>query len=87
MPYHTFTLPEEKTLRVVIRGIARAKKSWKIWISNLPKRPGRSSSSDSSLAFNRILDDLRYDGRNHLLDYVLNNNRKRYAGEGCSSHT
>lgn len=49
---------------------------------NPPKTAGRPSTSKFSVSCNRISDDLRYDGLNHLLTYVPNNKR-RCAGEGC----
>lgn len=51
----------------------------------LPKGLGRPSISKSSITLNRVSDNLRYDGRDHLLVPTQNKKRKRCAGEGCSS--
>lgn len=50
-----------------------------------PKGPGRPATSRSSVTLNRVSDDLRYDGRNHLLVPNENKKRRRCAAEGCSS--
>lgn len=55
--------------------------------SNAPKHGGRPSSSKFSVSLNRISDDLRYDGNNHLLISIPNNKRRRCTGEGCISST
>lgn len=51
----------------------------------LPKGGGKPATSRSSVTLNRISDDLRYDGRNHLLVPNEGRKRRRCAGEGCSS--
>ncbi|KAL4125910.1 hypothetical protein QTP88_010147 [Uroleucon formosanum] len=50
-----------------------------------PKVGGRPSTSMSSVSCNRISDDIRYDGKNHLIIPTPEKKRKRCAGEGCSS--
>ncbi|KAJ8935787.1 hypothetical protein NQ314_012637 [Rhamnusium bicolor] len=47
------------------------------------KPVGRPRTSKTSLSLNKISDDVRYDGINHLV--VETPDRKRCAGEGCSS--
>lgn len=54
---------------------------------NPPKSSGRISVSKSSISLNRISDDVRYDGKNHLLILIPDKKRRRCAGEGCSSST
>lgn len=51
-----------------------------------PRGPGRPAISTMSLSFNRVSDEFRYDGLNHLVTSTPNRKRKRCAGEGCSSH-
>jgi hypothetical protein len=46
---------------------------------------GRPSTSKSSVTLNRVSDDIRYDGRDHLLVPTEGKKRKRCAGEGCIS--
>lgn len=50
-----------------------------------PKIGGRPSASISSVSCNRISDDIRYDGINHLVIPTSDKKRKRCAGEGCAS--
>lgn len=50
-----------------------------------PKVGGRPSTSISSVSCNRISDDVRYDGINHLVIPTSEKKRKRCAGEGCNS--
>ncbi|KAG5869301.1 hypothetical protein JTB14_000925 [Gonioctena quinquepunctata] len=51
----------------------------------VPKGAGKPTTSRSSVSLNRVSDDLRYDGRNHLLVPNGERKRRRCAGEGCSS--
>ncbi|CAI6357649.1 unnamed protein product [Macrosiphum euphorbiae] len=46
-----------------------------------PKVGGRPSTSMSSVSCNRISDNIRYDGKNHLIIPTLEKKRKRCAGE------
>lgn len=50
-----------------------------------PKGPGRPSISRGSAADSRVLDELRYDGLNHLVFPTVDSKRRRCAGHGCSS--
>ncbi|KAI4454183.1 hypothetical protein MML48_10g00021478 [Holotrichia oblita] len=52
---------------------------------NPSKRAGRPPISKSSISMNRISDEVRYDGRRHLLTVIPNKKGRRCAGEGCSS--
>nr|CAH7717546.1 unnamed protein product [Callosobruchus chinensis] len=54
---------------------------------NVPTGGGRPSTSKFSLSMNRICDDLRYDGLNHLLVSIPDKKRRRCAGEGCITST
>ncbi|KAL4132168.1 hypothetical protein QTP88_009375 [Uroleucon formosanum] len=50
-----------------------------------PKVEGRPSTSISSLSCNRVSDDVRYDGKEHLVIPTPQKKRRRCAGERCSS--
>lgn len=50
-----------------------------------PKVGGRLSLLVSSVSCNGISDDIRYDGKNHLIIPTPEKKRKICAGEGCSS--
>lgn len=50
-----------------------------------PKPGGRPKTSKLSLSLNRISDDVRYDGINHLVIEIPAKKRRRCAGEGCIS--
>lgn len=50
-----------------------------------PRRAGRPAVSKTSITLNRVSDELRYDGLNHLVISTQNKQRRRCAGEGCSS--
>jgi hypothetical protein len=50
-----------------------------------PKGPGRPSTSRGSAADSRVLDELRYDGLDHLVFPTVDSKRRRCAGYGCSS--
>nr|CAH7762079.1 unnamed protein product [Callosobruchus chinensis] len=54
---------------------------------NVPTGGGRPSTSKFSLSMNRICDDLRYDGLNHILVSIPDKKRRRCAGEGCITGT
>lgn len=51
-----------------------------------PKHVGRPAASRSSVSFNRVSDNLRYDRLDHLVINCPQNKRRRCAGEGCASH-
>jgi len=50
-----------------------------------PKVGGRPSTSISSVSCNIISDDIRYDGKEHLVIPTPQKKRRRCTGEGCSS--
>lgn len=52
---------------------------------NRSRGPGRPSTSIFSVSMNRVSDDLRYDGRSHLLIQIPDKKRRRCAEEGCST--
>lgn len=51
------------------------------------KGVGRQATAKSSVTLNRVSDNLRYDQTDHLLTNILNNKRRRCAGEGCITST
>jgi hypothetical protein len=52
-----------------------------------PKGAGRSSTSKSSISFNRVADYVRYDRMDHLVEFISDKKKGEDAGEGCSSST
>lgn len=50
-----------------------------------PKMPGRPSTSRGANADNRVADEIRLDGRDHLVFPTEGGKRRRCAGHGCSS--
>ena len=50
-----------------------------------PKAQGRPAASSSSATDSRISDELRFDGRDHLIQPTDGGKRRRCAGRGCTS--
>lgn len=59
--------------------------TWLTQFKNLPRGGGRPSASKNSKTGNRVADEIRYDGRNHLL--VPSETRRKCAMEMCKSQT
>lgn len=54
---------------------------------NMPRKAGRTATSKQSRTGNRVSDDIRYDGRNHLLVPCQEGVRRKCAAEFCKSQT
>ncbi len=49
-----------------------------------PKTAGRIPQSMPSVSFKRVADEIRYDNIGYFMIELLNGERRRCAGEGCS---
>lgn len=74
----THDVPQLEFRRLVAQSYLRT-------YGTVAKTVGRPRSSDSGKTFSRVIEAIRYDGREHLVRKTPENRKKRCAGYSCNS--